>query len=191
MKSPGRAQAVAQAYTESQGRNVLVVCPTHDEIDRVTEAIRSTRKQAGDLGESVQVARDISLNWTTAEKSDTRRFRTGQRVSFHRAAKGIAKNETLEVVRVEAKGVVVRNDRGEERTLTAKQVKFFDVYERHSIEVAAGDKLLLTANRRESGFRATNGEIVTVSRVDEGGGIHLEDGRRLPRNFRQFAMGTR
>jgi len=110
-------------------------------------------------------------------------------VGFHRAVKGIAKNETLEVVRVEARGVVARNDRGEERTLTAKQAKSFDVYERRAIEVAPGDKLLLTANRREPGLRATNGEIVTVSRVDEGGRIHLQDGRELPPDFKLFAHG--
>ena len=33
----------------------------------------------------------------------------------------------------------------------------------------AGDRLILTGNRREPGFRATNGEIVTVSRVDDAG----------------------
>jgi ATP-dependent exoDNAse (exonuclease V) alpha subunit len=39
-----RVQAVAQAYVESKSRDVLVVCATHDEIDRVTEAIRVSRK---------------------------------------------------------------------------------------------------------------------------------------------------
>jgi ATP-dependent exoDNAse (exonuclease V) alpha subunit len=69
-----RAQAVAQAYAESQspGRKALVVCGTHDEIDRVTEAIRFNCKQTG--GPSVQVARDVSLNWTTAQKSDVRKL---------------------------------------------------------------------------------------------------------------------
>ena len=116
-----RAQAVAQAYAESKGRDVLVVCATHDEIDRVTEAIRASRKQNGDLGESLQVPRDVSLNWTAAQKSDYRNYRPGQRLTFHRAVKGITKNETLEVVRVEGNGIVACSDRGEERTLTAKQ----------------------------------------------------------------------
>jgi ATP-dependent exoDNAse (exonuclease V) alpha subunit len=121
------AQAVAHAYAEFPSRNVLVVCATHDEIDRVTEAIRSTRKQTGNLGESIRVARDVSLNWTTAQKSDTRNFRAGHRLGFHRAVKGIAKNETLEVVRVEAKGVIARNDRGEERTVGIENPKFRSV----------------------------------------------------------------
>jgi ATP-dependent exoDNAse (exonuclease V) alpha subunit len=184
-----RVQAVAQAYTQSKSRDVLVVCATHDEIDRVTEAIRATRKQTGNLGESAQMARDVPLNWTAAQKSDSRNFLPGQRLTFHRAVRGVAKNETLEVVRAEGKSIVARNGQGEERTVTARQAKAFDVYERRTIEVAAGDTLLLTANRRDRGFRATNGEIVTVSRVDAGGRIRLEDGRELPGDFKQFAHG--
>jgi hypothetical protein len=45
------------------------------------------------------------------------------------------------------------------------------------------------ANRREPGFRATNGELVTVSRIDEQGRIHLQDGRALPENYKQFTHG--
>ena len=172
-----RPSTVAKAYAESASRNVLVVCATHDEIARVTEEIRSNRKEAGELGKCVQVARDVSLNWTIAQKSDTRNFRPGQRLGFHRAVKDITKNETLDVVGVETEGVIARNDRGEHRIVTPKQAKAFDVFEERTIEVAAGDKLLFTANRRESGFYGTNGEIVTVAHVDEAGHIRLEDGR--------------
>jgi hypothetical protein len=135
------------------------------------------------------VPRDVSLNWTAAQKSDYRNYRPGQRLTFHRAVKGITKNETLAVVRVEGNGIVACSDRGEEQTLTAKQSKSFEVYERRTIEVAAGDKLLLTANRRDANFRATNGEIVTVSRVDNDGRMQLDDGRQLPADFKQFTHG--
>ena len=118
-----RASTVARTWAESQaqGRETLVVCATHDEINRVTDAIRSLRKEAGDLVEGVQVARDVALNWTTAQKSDTRNFQVGHRLVFHRAVKGIAKNETLDVVRLDAQSVVARNRLGRERILTAKQ----------------------------------------------------------------------
>ena len=161
---------------QSQSRqNALVVCATHEEIDRVTEAIRSARKKAGELGKSVQLTRDVSLNWTTAQKSEMQNFRPGQLLGFHRAVKGIAKNETVEVMQVENKRLIVRNEHGRTQTVTAKQAKSFDVLERKDIEVAPGDKLLLTANYRTQGFRCTNGEIVTVSqsgfqRQDSSGG---------------------
>jgi ATP-dependent exoDNAse (exonuclease V) alpha subunit len=62
------------------------------------------------------------------------------------------------------------------------------VHERQQIEVASGDRLLLTGNRGDAGFRATNGELVKVRDVD-GGRIHLEDGRTLPANYHEFDHG--
>lgn len=192
-----RAQAVAALYrheqaqpnAQGQPRQVLVVAPTHEEIGRVTDAIRAERARAGELGESARLERHVSLNWTTAQKSDPRRFRAGHILTFHRAVKGVARNESLEVVRVEDGKVVARNASGEELTFSSKQAKSFEVQERQTIEVAPHDKLLLTANRREAGFRATNGELVTVSRVDGQGRIELEDGRTLPAHYKYFAHG--
>jgi ATP-dependent exoDNAse (exonuclease V) alpha subunit len=92
-------------------------------------------------------------------------------------------------VRTSENGVVVRNARGEERKVTRKQAGCFDVFERRTLEVAAGDRLLLTANRRQAGFCATNGEIVTVDHFDPGGGICLDDGRIVPHDYTQLAHG--
>ncbi|HYK88228.1 MAG TPA: AAA family ATPase, partial [Acidobacteriota bacterium] len=186
-----RAQAISRTFEEekSKGRNALVVCPTHDEIGRVTDAIRSMRRQAGELSGGVSVARDVPLSWTSAQKNNPHNFHPGQILGFHRKVDGFAKNESVEVVRVENGAVIVRNDRGEVRTVRSRHIKSLDVYERRTIEVAAGDRLLITANRREASFRATNGEVVTISRVDGRGTIQLADGRVLPANFRQFTYG--
>ncbi|MGC2229173.1 MAG: hypothetical protein WA578_19545, partial [Candidatus Sulfotelmatobacter sp.] len=192
-----RAQAVQQAYSEAQAqinakgqpRSVLVVAATHEEIGHITEAIRAERTSTGKLGQSTHQQHHVPLNWTTAEKSDVRNYAESQVLEFHRAIKGVARHESLEVVGVENGKVVARNARGEEREFTAKHAKCFEVYERRSIEIAPNDKLLLTANRREPGFRATNGELVTVSRIDGQGGIHLLDGRTLPENYKQFTHG--
>jgi conjugative relaxase-like TrwC/TraI family protein len=182
-----RAPAVADAYAASAGRGSLVVCATHEEIESVTDAIRDRRREAGQLGPTAIVERHVSLNWTTAQKSSPKNFRPGQVLGLHRPVQGISKNEAVEVVRVDDNGMTVRAATGERR-ITGKQAKSFDVLERKSIEVAAGDRLLLTANRREPGFHATNGEVVTVSKVDSGR-VHLEDGRTLPANFKQFTHG--
>ena len=93
------------------------------------------------------------------------------------------------MVRVEGERIVVHSASGGERTITSKHAKSFDVLEAQDIEIAPGDRLLLTANRRERGFRATNGEIVTVAQVNAAGLIRLEDGRALPPNYRQCAHG--
>ena len=192
-----RAQAAQQAYSEAQAqpnakgeeRNVLVVAATNEEIEQITEAIRAERIRTGALGESVRCDRHVSLNWTTAQKSEARNYREGQVLGFHRAVKGVEKNETLDVVRVERKYVIARNTHGEERQFTDKQAKSFEVYERRTIEVAPNDKLLLMANRRDRGSRVSNGELVTVSRIDEKGRVHLQDGRALPEDYKQFTHG--
>ena len=77
---------------------------------------------------------------------------------------------------------------GSEVQITARQANAFAVFEKQSIEVSAGDKLLLQANWRDKSFRATNGELVTVASV-EPNAIKLEDGRQLPAAYRQFTHG--
>ncbi len=193
-----RAQEVQQAYSEAraqinakgQQRSVLIVAATHEEIGHITEAIRAERMRTGELGHSTYQQHHVALNWTSVEKSDVRNYAVGQVLEFHRAVKGVARHESLEVVGVENGKVVARNARGEECQFTTKEAKSFEVYERRTIEVGPNEKLLLTANRREPGFRATNGELVTVSRIDERAGlIHLQDGRSLPENYKQFTHG--
>ena len=192
----GRAQAVQQAYAEAQAqpnaegqeRSVLVVAATHEEIDQITHAIRTERTRAGELGENATLQRHVPLNWTAAQKSDMSNYYEGQVLEFYRAVKGIAKHETLEVIGIRNDSVIARNANGQECKLTAKQAKSFQVYERRSMEVAPNDKLLLTANRREPDFRATNGELVTVSRIEQGR-IRLQGGRMLPDNYKHFTHG--
>lgn len=183
------SQARSQLNARGEQRQVLVVCGTHEEIGNVTHAIRRQLRHTGQLGEGVRLERRVALNYTTAQKSEPRNFREGQVLLFHRATKEVNRNEALEVVRVEKHRIVARSGNGRECELTAKQAKCFEVYERRAIEVAPNDKLLLLANRRESGFRATNGERVTVSRIDEQGRIQLTDGRVLPANYQQFDHG--
>ena len=70
-----RACAIADAFADSKGRT-LVVCATHDEIDRVTEAIRDRKRASGQLGEGVALTRHVSLNWTKRRRQTFRT--TGQ-----------------------------------------------------------------------------------------------------------------
>jgi ATP-dependent exoDNAse (exonuclease V) alpha subunit len=186
-----RPRAVADLYramAADSSRRILVVAPTHEEIGRVTHAIRSDLRERGQLGQSVTVDRYVPLQWTEAQKRDLSNYREGHVLLMHRAARGMDKHEALTVSRVDSEGFVAYNARGEERTFTPAQTRSFSVHEQRSIEVAPGDRLLLTGNRRDADFRATNGELVRVHSV-ENGRIQLEDGRTLPVNYRQFDHG--
>jgi ATP-dependent exoDNAse (exonuclease V) alpha subunit len=186
-----RGRAVADLYREmtaDSSRRVLVVAPTHEEIGRVTRAIRNDLYERGHLGQSVTMDRYVPMQWTEAQKRDLANYREGQVLVAHRAARGMEKHESLTVSRVDSGAVIARNARGEERSFTPAQTRSFSVHERQSIDVAPGDRLMLTANRRDAGFRATNGELVTVRGIERGR-LQLEDGRTLPANYHQFDHG--
>ena len=58
--------------------------------------------------------------------------------------------------------------------------------ERREIPLAAGDKILLQANRTRDGL--VNGQVGTVKTINDGR-ITLNDGRVLPADYRQFSHG--
>jgi conjugative relaxase-like TrwC/TraI family protein len=186
-----RAQAVASAYralTSDPHRTVLVVAGTHEEIGKITEAVREDMKQRGELDRGIVSERFVPLQWTEARKKDLVNYRSGQVLLFHRSSRGIEKHEALIVERTDKTGIVAKDQYGIERTVSPTQARSFSVHECQQIEVAPGDKLLITGNRRDGAFRTTNGELVKVRNVD-GDRIHLEDGRTLPANYHEFDHG--
>ncbi|MFZ0540336.1 MAG: AAA family ATPase, partial [Candidatus Sulfotelmatobacter sp.] len=185
-----RGQIVAELHREfrAEGRDTLVVAGTHAEISQLTDAIRQDRKEHGELGVGHSFDRYVSLQWTTAQKQELSNYQEGQILQFHRDTKLAKRHESLEVVRAGPESLVARKETGEEVAISPKQTRAFSVYERQPIEVAPGDSLMLTANRRGPELRATNGELVKVKSLD-GGAIHLEDGRTLPANYHEFTHG--
>ena len=166
-----RAQAVAVVYREmtpEPGRKVLVVAPTHEEIGRVTQAIREDLKQRSVLGDGETLQRHIPSQWTEAQKKDISNYQPDQVLVFHRASHGIEKHEAITVTGVSGSTIHAMNERGKAKSVSLTQARSFSVHERREIEVAAGDKLLLMGNRKEPGFRATNGELTTVRSVERG-----------------------
>ena len=185
-----RAHEVSKAYSEAaavpnakgQTRTVLVVAATHDDIKSVTHAIRADRQRVGELAPGEAFTQHTALNWTEAQKKQTKNYQPGHVLEFHKASNGVRKNEALEVVSADKGGITARRSNGEAVTLTSRQAKAFGVFEKQELEVSAGDKLLLQANRRDKQFRATNGELVTVASV-EPGAIKLDDGRAVARRL--------
>jgi ATP-dependent exoDNAse (exonuclease V) alpha subunit len=185
-----RSQAVADLHREfrMKGQDTLVVAGTHEEIAHINEAVRQDRKEHGELGTGRHFDTYVSLQWTAAQKQDLSNYQEGLVLQFQRNTKLAGRHESLEVARVGPESLVARKSTGEEIAISPTQVRAFSVYERRSIEVAPGDSLMLTANRRDSDFRATNGELVKVKSIGEAA-IRLEDGRTIPANYREFAHG--
>ncbi len=139
-----RSQEVARAYRETrlqpnaqgQAKHVLVVAPTHEEIHRVTDAIRRDRQQAGELGASETLTRHLPLHWTEAKKRVMKNYRPGLVLEFHKATRHIGKHESAEVIAVEKDQLTARKENGQTITLTQRQAQAFAVFERQSIAVA-------------------------------------------------------
>jgi predicted RNA-binding protein with PIN domain len=181
--------AAATANVHGKSRSVLVVSATWEEISVVTHAIREERKRVGELREGRSLMRHGSLNWTTAQKKQTANYRNGQVLIFHQAVKGVAaKNEALSVARESGDQLQARRASGELLTVRKQDAAAYGVFEAEGIEVCAGDKLLLQANWKDKGFKATNGELVEVAGVASGA-IRLVDGRQLPEGYQQFTHG--
>jgi hypothetical protein len=84
-------------------------------------------------------------------------------LQFHKNTKLAKRHESLEVVRAGPESLVARKKTGGEVSISPKQTRAFSGYDRHPIEIAVGDSLMLTANRQAPEFRATNGDLVKVN----------------------------
>ncbi len=179
----------AQSYVKAlkQNQSVLLVAPTWNEIEAVTEQVRAALKTSGRLaGAEKEFQVFDSLSWTEAQKQDARQYRPGVAIRFHRQKAGFAKDETVAVVAVENDALKVQRADGSESIFPLGQGSaLFDVGEKRKLKVAPGEKLLLQSNWRK---RFVNGELVEV-RTIQGDSVVLTDGRVIPANYRTFTHG--
>jgi conjugative relaxase-like TrwC/TraI family protein len=179
----------AQAYLKALAHNqsALLVAPTWNEIESVTEKIRTALKTSGRLaGEEKEFQVFDSLSWTEAQKRDARQYRPGMAIHFHRTTHGFDKNETVSVVAVENDSLKVQHTDGSENIFPLGVGITCDVGEQRKLKIAAGDKLLLQANT--AGKRFINGELVEVLAI-QGDSVVLADGRVIPADYRTFTHG--
>lgn len=186
-------ESAARAYVDSiqKGKSALLVSPTWKEIETVTEKVREMLKARGVVShDDIPVSVLESLSWTDAQKRDAGQYEPGQKITFHQRTGAFAKDETVEVAGVGKSSLRVKCADGSERSLNVSKVAgSLDVCQPRQLSVAAGDKLLLQANRKmTTGKNFINGELVTVKAIN-GSNILLEDGRTLPTDYRRFTHG--
>jgi ATP-dependent exoDNAse (exonuclease V) alpha subunit len=185
-------EVVAKSYLNAvtANKSVLLVAPTWNEIEAVTEKVRAELKTSGRLtGVEKELQVFDSLSWTTAQKRDVRQYRIGMEIHFHRAVRGFHKGESVSVVAVEKDSVKVQRLDGSESLFRLGQGSALcDVGEKRILKVSAGDKLLLQANAVAGRKHFVNGELVEVKRI-AGETIVLADGRTIPADYRIFTHG--
>ena len=71
-----------------------------------------------------------------------------------------------------------------------KELDKITVCQPKELSLSTGDRLQLKANAQsQDGRKLANGELVTVKQIHADGRIALNDGRMLPKNYRQFVRG--
>ena len=182
--------AAAKSYLKALDgvKSALLVAPTWNEIEAVTEKVRAALKSSGRLaGEEREFQVFDSLSWTEAQKRDARQYRAGMAVRFHRRHGGFNNGESVSVVAAETNSLCVRRADGSEASFPlGADCACFDVGESRVLKVAAGDRLLLQANAARKRF--INGELVEVQAI-QGDSVVLTDGRVIPKNYRTFTHG--
>jgi ATP-dependent exoDNAse (exonuclease V) alpha subunit len=187
-----QANKLADEYLRlaEQNASAVIVSQTWAEIHRVNSRVRDVLKAKGLLGANdatVQVLDRLDL--TNAQKRDER---------FHPADSIIVFNQKVRDAEPGAKGKlagilktsILVEVGGKLVSVSNKLLDRISVCQSRELPIAAGDRLLLKANRRlASGHRVTNGELVTVKSVRDDGGVELTDERVLGKSFREFLPG--
>jgi ATP-dependent exoDNAse (exonuclease V) alpha subunit len=153
----------------------LVICPTHEHGEKVTNAIRTRLKEEGFIGKKeIAATRYRNMNLTPAQKTDWRNFDTGVIVQFNQNRKGVQRGSVWKVAAATETGVTISDSKGKLLSLALEKTEQFDLYREQQLLLAKGDKVQITRN----GFdrekkRLNNGDVFDVQSVSVKGDIVL------------------
>lgn len=157
-----------------QGKSALIVSPTHQHGNEVTDAIRKELRGLGLLGKKeLQCNRFENLNFTISEKADWRNFSIGQVVQFNQNVRGVKRGSTWSVHQIEDGQITIKNGTSVLQ-LGLDNSAAFDVMTVKPMALSKGDKVRITRNgfdRNEK--RMNNGQLLTVKTVHKSGQVTL------------------
>lgn len=156
------------------GKSALIVSPTHQHGNEVTDAIRKELRGLGLLGKKeLQCNRFENLNFTVSEKSDWRNFSVGQVVQFNQNTKGIKRGSTWSVHQVEDGQICIKTG-SRILPLALDNSAAFDVMAVKPMALSKGDKVRITRNSFDKNEkRMNNGQLLTVKTVHKSGQVTL------------------
>ncbi len=160
-----------------KGKDVLVVCPTHNEGDKITAVIRESLRQEGYIGKKeISVTRLKNLNLTEAQKADPQNFEAGQVVQFNQNAKNFKRGSRWQVESVGQQEITVKNASGTVMPLPMEKSKHYDVFTLENLHLSKGDKVRITNGSTDlKQNRMDTGKLLTVQSVSKSGTITLKN----------------
>lgn len=172
-------KALVDDYVEAvkAGKSTLVVSPTHQQADDVTDAIRKQLKASNIIGKKeILVTRLMNLNLTEAEKTDWRNIQNGQYIQFNQNCPKIARGSLWHVEESSEKQIMIKDDQGKVIALPTESSKRYDVFAKTEIGISKGDSLRITRNGFDNDRkRLDNGDLLEVLSVKTKGDILLRN----------------
>ncbi len=168
--------ASAEKKRDGTLKQALVVSPTHAEGDRITAVIRKELAAQGKLRESHELTAWVPLHLTEAERGEAGSYQEGDMLQFHQNGKGYKAGQRVRVG---------------ETPLPLDQAARFQAYRAATLQLAAGDRLRITANGKtaDGRHRLNNGAIFTVKGFTKEGNIVVDNGWVIGKDFGHVAYG--
>jgi conjugative relaxase-like TrwC/TraI family protein len=171
-------------------QSTVVVSQSWSEIHKVNEQVRlglKARKLIGEAESAVTALERQDL--TDAHKRDKRFYQPDSILVFNRPTTGFKSGSMGKLCGITDKHLLIEADH-RIRPVLFKELNKITVCQPKEITLSTGDRLQLKANAQsKDGRRLANGELVTVKEMHADGRIALNDGRVLPKNYRQFVRG--
>lgn len=172
-------QQLVDDYVEaiSKGKTALIIAPTHAQGESVTNDIRLRLRQEGILAKKEITAKQmVNLNFTDAEKKDSRNFQKGQIIQFNQNAKGFKRGSAWAVEDVDEIKVHIKNNEGYHQILPIHQSDRYDVFKETEINLSKGDRIRITRNCFDAEQkRLNNGDGLEVISVSKKGTVVLKN----------------
>ena len=171
-------------------QSTVVVLQSWSEIHKVNEQVRfglKTQKLIGEAETTVTALERQDL--TDAQKRDKRFYQPESILVFNRPTAGFKSGSTGKLCGITDRHLLIEADH-RIRPVPFKEMDKITVCQPKELSLSTGDRLQLKANAQsQDGRRLANGELVTVKEIHADGRIALNDGRVLPKNYRQFVRG--
>jgi hypothetical protein len=171
-------------------QSTVVVSQSWSEIHRLNDTIRHGLKAQKLIGEAETAVTALERqDLTDAQKRDKRFYQPESILVFNRPTAGFKSGSAGKLRGITDKHLLIEADH-RIRPVPFKDLNKITVCQPKEISLSTGDRLQLKANAQsQDGRRFANGELVTVKEIHQDGRIALNDGRMLPKNYREFVRG--
>ena len=171
-------------------QSTVVVSQSWSEIHKVNEQVRLGLKAQKLIGEAETTVTALERqDLTDAQKRDKRFYQPDSVLVFNRPTAGFKSGSAGKLRGITDKHLLIEADH-RIRPVPFKELDKITVCQPKELSLSSGDRLQLKANAQsQDGRRLANGELVTVKQIHADGRIDLNDGRTLPKQYRQFVRG--